>query len=802
MSETTSKNRPARPQGKQAEQPEGLRQFKADFFRARGWESKTGAQEEMQSQMAASCAAIEAHFNPDPKVSRAVALESADLNPGKEFQAFLTELRAFESAPLPRTNYQVAKLNAAAKAYLDHYEEHFKFQQVQPKTRQKADACREVLSELRGYDLRDQLKQLGDPPWDSEKALKAQELKAMLDLESLPSGKRMAEPLNGGTASATFWINRDTVSNGQVKSALFKPDLGGEPPVNGFPSGGESVREAMAARTGDVLNGITGINFGMPETNIISLDASRLPEGTVSDPSKPVEGSVQQFVASKGEMRDQPLDQKAKIPAKDCQKIAILDTITLNMDRHGGNLMIDDSSGTPSLVPIDHGLTFPPAEARDQLAKRLGDQHNALLGIPASYEPFSPEMLTAIAAIEPGQMIKALKSERDVVASAHPEAAAKLSDEALEASRRSAMFLKLAAPALSPAVVQIALGQHAAELLDPSIDADEFTKRAQAAIEEAKSNGGAYAAYFLMSTEEKGRMEAALVTNGWPNEGENIQRKWMLANMQLALNLYRSNMRNPTLEAIALQTMTPQELTEQLKSRSLFRIASSARPRPAPVQRDASFDGPEAKAELEALNKAFPVLKLTAEKETYVNQMDAWRKLKAKGGMDAVKAAAKTNGLSQQEADRAADSPMAALEFIRNADERGAALLDVRLRDFDPVAMETAAEQQKLQYARDLTALLPTDDADKTLKIVNAIQTRTVNVPAKVRKQMIEDIRTTVFDKVRAHLSERAKLIPKTSPRETDKFGAELWAENLGKVRDYIASGSLTQARDLIETMK
>ena len=110
-------------------------------------------------------------------------------------------------------------------------------------------------------------------------------------------------------------------------------------------------------------------------SNAALLRAMAGPDGLVADKenqpqldkSKPLVGSVQQFISNKGAMRNQPLEVKGKIPAQDCQKIAILDTITLNVDRHGGNLMINDESGTPNLVPIDHGLTFPPAEARKEL---------------------------------------------------------------------------------------------------------------------------------------------------------------------------------------------------------------------------------------------------------------------------------------------------------------------------------------------------------------------------------------------------------------------------------------------------
>ncbi len=820
MSETdTRQSRPNRPKGKQ-NAPEGLCQWKQDFFREVGWKSKIDVQNQLQNEMVASCAAVETHFNPDPKVSRATALGQDDLDAGPEFKAFLAKLESFEKADLPRSQGLVEDLRAAAQTYLDHYDKHFDRQKKQPKTQRKADACREVLADLRGYDMRQQLVELGDPPWQSEQALQASELKAMLDLESLPAGQRVAEPLDGSTASAAFWINRQKPGKEATKSALFKPDLDRISPIEGFPSGGEPVREAMAARTGDVLTGMTMISFGIPETNIISLDCTRLPEeallramagpdGLVADKenqpqldkSKPLVGSVQQFISNKGAMRNQPLEVKGKIPAQDCQKIAILDTITLNMDRHGGNLMINDESGTPNLVPIDHGLTFPPAEARKELPERLGDKHNALLGIASAYEPFSAEMLNSIAKIEPGKMVSALKQERGVVDAVHEGTAAKLDDEALEASRRSAMFLKLAAPVLAPAVVQIALGQNAKTLFEPGISDTEFTKRAQTVIDAVQKNGGAYAEYFLMTSEEKLRMEEALVRNGWPEKKGSLRRDWLLANMALALKLYRADMRNPTLEREALQTLSANELSEQLKQRSLSSIVTRIRlNRPAP-QRDVSFDGAQAQTELEELNATFPKLKLTPEMTTYVPQLHAWRQVKAKGGMVAVTDAVRVLGYDARDEAQAKASPIDAVTALEQSESHGEAMLDVALRDFDDKAQRDAADAQTLQYAQDLAALLPADDAARLLKLLTARWDGVKRALPAARRKVVEDIRNTMFDKAREVLSSAAQSLPK-NPFPPGSMEASRWAAQMTSVEDVLASGNLFRARDELNQMK
>lgn len=83
-------------------------------------------------------------------------------------------------------------------------------------------------------------------------------------------------------------------------------------------------------------------------------------------------------------------------------------------------------------------------------------------------------------------MVGGLRQERDTVARVHPSTRGKLSEQSVQMSGRAMMFLKLGARALPPAVLQAALGFDADTLLGDDIDDDEFTKRAQAVIEEAQ----------------------------------------------------------------------------------------------------------------------------------------------------------------------------------------------------------------------------------------------------------------------------------------------------------------------------
>ena len=262
-------------------------------------------------------------------------------------------------------------------------------------------------------------------------------------------------------------------------------------------------------------------------------------------------------------------------------------------------------------------------------------------------------------------------------------------------------------------------------------------------------------------------MEEALVRNGWPEKKGSLRRDWLLANMALALKLYRADMRNPTLEREALQTLSANELSEQLKQRSLSSIVTRIRlNRPAP-QRDATFDGAQAQTELEELNATFPKLKLTPEMTTYVPQLHAWRQVKAKGGMVAVTDAVRVLGYDARDEAQAKASPIDAVTALEQSESHGEAMLDVALRDFDDKAQRDAADQQTLQYAQDLAALLPADDAARLLKLLTARWDGVKRALPAARRKVVEDIRNTMFDKAREVLSSAAQSLPKNPfPRE------------------------------------
>ena len=64
-------------------------------------------------------------------------------------------------------------------------------------------------------------------------------------------------------------------------------------------------------------------------------------------------GSVQRYITGMGSSED---FGASKFDLMNVQRIAIFDLLTLNLDRHGGNMLVDEYG---TLIPIDHGYSLP-----------------------------------------------------------------------------------------------------------------------------------------------------------------------------------------------------------------------------------------------------------------------------------------------------------------------------------------------------------------------------------------------------------------------------------------------------------
>jgi len=95
-------------------------------------------------------------------------------------------------------------------------------------------------------------------------------------------------------------------------------------------------------------------------------------------------GSLQQFVPHQCSADDMG---PSKFSRDDVHRIGILDLRIFNLDRHGGNILVDNSH---RLVPIDHGLSLPPIDS-------LGEAEFGWLYWRQAKQPFSDAMKQSVA---------------------------------------------------------------------------------------------------------------------------------------------------------------------------------------------------------------------------------------------------------------------------------------------------------------------------------------------------------------------------------------------------------------------
>lgn len=106
-----------------------------------------------------------------------------------------------------------------------------------------------------------------------------------------------------------------------------------------------------------------GHRAGVPETALVRL---RHP---TSFGGRPKEGSLMRFVDNRGGAED---FGASCFSDGNVHRLALFDLRTLNLDRHGGNILVDSTTG--DLVPIDHGCAFPSELGEPWLDWRLWRQ--------------------------------------------------------------------------------------------------------------------------------------------------------------------------------------------------------------------------------------------------------------------------------------------------------------------------------------------------------------------------------------------------------------------------------------------
>ena len=418
---------------------------------------------------------------------------------------------------------KVRKLEAAANAYLKYHTGAKLSDQVDT---DRAQRCTEALRKARHLLQAQALKDLPPPPWTEEQATEARRLDASIRLNN----GEPAKPPSGKGESDSFFLKG---SDGKP-SFIFKPQEG-ESVKEGAKPGGGVVREVLTSKFNDQIKNMIGLDFGVSPTQLVTLESDSFAEGTNSQATVRT-GALQQAIDNEGSLKDvcgSDGDVGKNLPVEDVQKIALMDFLTLQADRNADNVLIQDVGGHKRLVPIDGGFAFPSKEMFSAYStSMLGDgkggqkdgtvdmsQGAALMQLPQSDLPFTPEMLAAIDKIDPDALAKGMKAANKEIGESEPGLKDLVNDENIEMMRRSALLLKKAAPLFTVAQ----LSQMYAEDMNSLLDVPD--KQLEGAIQKLIERGKDRAAFKAAWAEDTEAFEKlggndGLIKLGWsPSEG-------------------------------------------------------------------------------------------------------------------------------------------------------------------------------------------------------------------------------------------------------------------------------------------
>lgn len=244
--------------------------------------------------------------------------------------------------------------------------------------------------------------------------------------------------------------------------------------VLGFKQGGGAPREAMGSFLGNELQRMAGLKVGVPDTKVISFEGEYLMGSSVEKEENKTFGKGQKVVSSvqsfeqgcktvsqrladanlTGEDVGPFLDKL--IPKKDLQQMAVFDLISLNCDRHDGNMMLDSND---KLVPIDHGNIMPTKDGLRRRRSSIG-QTSLIKWTTAAKEKLSPELIECIERLDVDSLALSMREQGSQMQKESDEIDLIDLNEGVENVRRSAAFVKFAARDLTLEQIYIALAEH------------------------------------------------------------------------------------------------------------------------------------------------------------------------------------------------------------------------------------------------------------------------------------------------------------------------------------------------------
>ena len=526
-----------------------------------------------------------------------------------QFQTYLDALQKLENAkrgvdpkkPVPANLVAAIQLAcagavSAAQAYLAHHENDLTDQQKTSndgKLRQQY--CQEGIKTASQYALAVELDVAGKPteraPWDRETEMRMLGAQAQFAYEQGNKALTSTKEEGGAGKSSSYWVRSKSLDEvGQEigsgtkdakgsRAYIFKPMDGEDAPdgVKDHQPGAGAAKEALAYSNAQLFATQTGIDLKVPPTTVVSMGQYALKGGDLAGP--PLIGSVQQLAGgTTTDVNGLSPETFNKVKATEVQKMALLDLMSLSIDRHGGNIMVDTTDpDDPKLVPIDHGGTLPSRESFSTAKGRMGGVGidafaenalpvNVLLLMPSAFEPFDPEILAGLDKLDPDAIAADMKQQLATMDHAHPGlgSAGKVGDESINMARRAMMFTKKAASTLSPAEIQLALTRRGEELFDAATDT-LFDTVADQIIADAVPKKAALQEMLALTPNQRYDVIMFLKNNGWAST-INAAEAMVMSEPKAAMDLYKSGTVNnaalPTTPFDAPQPDRTQDVTQ------------------------------------------------------------------------------------------------------------------------------------------------------------------------------------------------------------------------------------------------
>jgi hypothetical protein len=460
-----------------------------------------------------------------------IAARQKELKLDKSFLSVLQAIQACEKEPSPEN---LQKLQAIGRKKLQDLQAKTPYSaatgladnKFDPAVEAQKNLLRQMLLQANLRNIVNDYEALGDPAnWTPESEQKATELqmKYLFYEGAVTKGgsdpRFGASPLPGDTKgiNQTFFVDRKEPLGGnkdasslyiakpaEVEGIVSEEDegLGGGVVIPEIPERAEIQREVFAKDISDALHEATGLDVAVCPTSMVDMDGQFL----LNHDGQPVDDKVHKTAVQRLANSDTKISKvihvdgfAEKIDKKNYDDLAVYDIITGQLDRHGGNVMVegdiqkDDGgnitgvNGPLRMVPIDHGFSMVDAEATHSHKLRTIGSQNFLLNPEMADKRdqiLNPDTRAQIKLMRPEDLGQKLREANDRIPESD-RAEAALKPEEIHMAERSLAFLQQACDELTVEELFFARNLYARELAAAS--AQNFPRVVQECIRKAKA---------------------------------------------------------------------------------------------------------------------------------------------------------------------------------------------------------------------------------------------------------------------------------------------------------------------------